>query len=195
MIKLTGNYGGVNVNNKLLKLFTTFFKIGAFTFGGGYAMIPLMQRETVEKNKWVSDDDVLDVIAIAESTPGPIAINAATFIGYKTAGFWGAFFATSGVVLPSFIIILIVSMVLREFQSLKVVTYAFNGIRAGVVALLIKALFNMYKKMPKIRLSYFVAIGAFIAAGIFSINVLIVIILSGISGILVSLIKERRNKN
>lgn len=183
------------MNNKLLKLFTTFFKIGAFTFGGGYAMIPLMQRETVEKNKWVSDDDVLDVIAIAESTPGPIAINAATFIGYKTAGFWGAFFATSGVVLPSFIIILIVSMVLREFQSLKVVTYAFNGIRAGVVALLIKALFNMYKKMPKIRLSYFVAIGAFIAAGIFSINVLIVIILSGISGILVSLIKERRNKN
>ncbi len=192
--KIDDKYGGVTVNNKLLKLFTTFFKIGAFTFGGGYAMIPLMQRETVEKNKWVSDDDILDVIAIAESTPGPIAINAATFIGFKTAGFWGAFCATLGVVLPSFIIIFLISMVLREFQSIKVVAYAFNGIRAGVVALLIKALFNMYKKMPKISLSYFIAIGSFIAAGIFSINVLIVIILCGVSGLLVSLIRERGNK-
>lgn len=178
----------------LLKLFTTFFKIGAFTFGGGYAMIPLMQRETAEKNKWVSDEDILDVIAIAESTPGPIAINAATFIGYKTAGFWGAFCATLGVVLPSFAIILLISFVLREFLSIPVVAYAFNGIRAGVVALLIKALFNMYKKMPKVPLSYFLAIGSFLAAGIFSINVLIVIVLCGLSGLLVSLISERRKK-
>ena len=182
------------MNSKLLKLFTTFFKIGAFTFGGGYAMIPLIQRETAEKNKWVSDEDILDVIAIAESTPGPIAINAATFIGYKTAGVLGAFCATSGVVLPSFVIILLISLVLREFQNIPVVMYAFNGIRAGVLALLIKALFNMYKKMPKIRLSYFIAIGSFIAAGILNINVLIVIIACGLSGLLVFFINERRKK-
>ena len=97
---------------KLFTVFITFFKIGAFTFGGGYAMIPLIQRETVENHKWISDDDILDIIAIAESTPGPIAINSATFVGYKVAGFWGSFAATLGVVLPSFIIILVISYVL-----------------------------------------------------------------------------------
>ena len=80
---------------KLLQLFLTFFKIGGFTFGGGHAMIPLIQRETVENRKWVTDDDILEIIAIAESTPGPVAINAATFVGYRTAGFWGAAAAAS----------------------------------------------------------------------------------------------------
>ena len=93
------------MKTKLFQLFLTFFRIGLFTFGGGYAMIPLMQRETIEKHKWINDDDILEVIAIAESTPGPIAINSATFIGYKVAGVWGAACATLGTVLPSFIII------------------------------------------------------------------------------------------
>ena len=128
---------------RLITLFTTFFKIGAFTFGGGYAMIPLIQRETVEKHKWITEDDILDIIAIAESTPGPIAINSATFVGYKTAGFLGAVMATLGVVLPSFCIILVISYVLREFREIKAVQYAFEGIRAGVLALLIKALVSM----------------------------------------------------
>ena len=99
-------------NKKLslcFELFITFFKIGFFTFGGGYAMIPLIERETAEKKKWVTDNDILDIIAVAESTPGPIAINSATFVGYKTAGFWGSFFSTLGVVLPSFTIIYIIS--------------------------------------------------------------------------------------
>ena len=90
---------------RILTLLGTFLKIGAFTFGGGYAMIPLIQKEVVEKHKWMTDDDILEIVAIAESTPGPIAINAATFVGYRTAGFFGAFCATVGVVLPSFVII------------------------------------------------------------------------------------------
>ena len=97
----------------LIQLFWAFFKIGLFTFGGGYAMIPLIQREVVENKKWVTDDEILGIIAIAESTPGPIAINSATFIGYKTCGFFGSLFATIGVVLPSFIIINIVSYILK----------------------------------------------------------------------------------
>lgn len=86
---------------KVFQLFITFIKIGAFTFGGGYAMVPLIQRETVEKKKWINDDDILEIVAIAESTPGPIAVNSATFVGYKTAGVLGAAAATIGVVLPS----------------------------------------------------------------------------------------------
>ena len=93
----------------LLILLFSFLKIGAFTFGGGYAMIPLIQKEIAEKRKWVTDEDILDIIAIAESTPGPIAINSATFIGYKTCGVLGSFFATLGVVLPSFVIIMIIA--------------------------------------------------------------------------------------
>ena len=95
---------------KCLALFATFFKIGGFTFGGGHAMIPLIQRETVENKKWITDDDILEIIAIAESTPGPIAINSATCVGYRTCGVLGSVAATLGVVLPSFIIILIVAI-------------------------------------------------------------------------------------
>ena len=117
----------------LWQVFASFFRIGAFTFGGGYAMIPLIQNEAVEKRKWVTDDDILEVIAIAESTPGPIAINSATFVGYRAAGILGSVCATLGVVLPSFVIILAISFVLKEFQDLKPVQYAFMGIRAGVL--------------------------------------------------------------
>lgn len=182
------------MRTKLFQLFLTFFRIGLFTFGGGYAMIPLMQRETVERRKWISDDDIFEVIAIAESTPGPIAINSATFIGYKVAGVWGAVCATLGTVLPSFIIILIISFFLREFQDIKAVQYAFNGIRAGVLALVIKAWWTMAKKMPKNSIAYIIAIGAFLAAGILDIHVLLVIVCSGIIGLIASLINEGRTK-
>ena len=182
------------MRTKLFQLFLTFFRIGLFTFGGGYAMIPLMQRETVERRKWISDDDIFEVIAIAESTPGPIAINSATFIGYKVAGVWGAVCATLGTVLPSFIIILIISFFLRQFQDIKAVQYAFNGIRAGVLALVIKAWWTLAKKMPKNSIAYIIAIGAFLAAGILDIHVLLVIVCSGIIGLIASLINEGRTK-
>jgi len=177
----------------LFELFKTFFKIGAFTFGGGYAMIPFIQRETVEKHGWISDDDILEIIAIAESTPGPIAINSATFIGYKIAGVLGSACATLGVVLPSFIIITIIAFLLNEFQDIKAVQYAFFGIRAGVLALVLKALITMYKKCPKNKISYIVIAFAFIAAAIIDLNILIVIICCAIIGLVSSLCIERRN--
>jgi len=176
----------------VLRLFLVFLKIGAFTFGGGYAMIPLIQREVVEKRKWITHKDILDIIAIAESTPGPIAINSATFIGYKLFGFWGAFFATVGVVLPSFLIIIAISFVLGQFQELKPVQYAFNGIRAGVLALICKALFSMYKQCPKKLLSYIIAAAAFLAVAFLKLNILVVIIGCGATGLIFSLMEERR---
>lgn len=179
---------------KVRHLFWTFFKIGAFTFGGGYAMIPLIQREIVENKKWMTDEDILDIIAIAESTPGPIAINSATFVGYKVGGFWGAFFATLGTVLPSFGIILLISYVLKEFQQFKVVQYAFWGIRAGVLALLIRALWTMYKKAPKGPLPYFVMAASFIVTAFFDVNVLWVIIGCALFGLVTSALVGRRGE-
>ena len=132
--------------NRVLKLLFTFLKIGAFTFGGGYAMIPVIQREIVQKNKWITEDDILDIIAIAESTPGPIAINSATFVGYRVAGVLGSAVATFGVVFPAFMFIYIISFFLRQFEDLQVIKYAFMGIRAGVLSLLINALISMGKK-------------------------------------------------
>ena len=149
-------------------------------------------KEIVEKKKWITDDDILEIIAIAESTPGPIAINSATFVGYRVAGFWGAFFATFGVVLPSFVIILLISFVLREFQSIKAVQYAFNGIRAGVLALLIKALVGMYKKAPKNIVSYIVIAASFIITAFFDINVLFVIIGCAVFGLVTSVIIKKK---
>ena len=186
---------GVNVmKKKLWALFATFFKIGAFTFGGGYAMIPLIQKEAVEKHKWVTDDDILEIIAIAESTPGPIAINSATFVGYRTAGVLGAFCATLGVVLPSFCVILAISYVLQQFQDIMAVQYAFNGIRAGVLALLFKALWSMYQKSPKGWASYVVMAAAFVLTAFLKVNVLLVIVACGVFGLVTALMAERRQK-
>ena len=104
---------------RLWLLFVTFFKIGAFTFGGGYAMIPIIEKEMCEKHKWLKGEEILDIFAISESTPGPIAINSATFVGYRVAGVFGSMCATFGVVLPSFIIISLISLVLKEFSQMQ----------------------------------------------------------------------------
>ncbi|MBE6759066.1 MAG: chromate transporter [Ruminococcaceae bacterium] len=177
-----------------LRLFLSFFRIGAFTFGGGYAMIPLIQKEAVEKRAWMTDDDILDIVAIAESTPGPIAINAATFIGSRVAGFWGALCATLGVVLPSFAIILAISFALREFADIKPVKYAFMGIRAGVLALIIKALITMYKKCPKNAVSYIVIGASFVLAAFVKAELLLIISGCAVFGLISFLIAERRNR-
>ncbi len=179
----------------LILLFYSFIKIGAFTFGGGYAMIPLIQKEAVEKRKWITGKEILEIIAIAESTPGPIAVNAATFIGYKTAGFSGAFLATTGVILPSFLIIAAVSFALRQFESLRAVQYAFQGIRAGVLALILKALISMYGQFPQNRISYVIAAIAFLLTAVFEINVLVVIVICAVIGSVYSVMAERREKN
>ncbi|MBR7142166.1 MAG: chromate transporter [Clostridia bacterium] len=179
---------------RALSVFWSFFKIGAFTFGGGYAMIPLIQKETVEKKHWITDDDILEIIAIAESTPGPIAINSATFVGFRVAGVPGAMCATLGVVLPSFAMILAISYVLREFENIAAVQYAFNGIRAGVLALILKALWSMYKQCPKSPVSYVIMATALVLTAFLKMNVLLVIVLCALFGLITSLLAERRQK-
>ena len=179
---------------KLWELFITFFKIGGFTFGGGYAMIPLIQKEVVDNKKWVSDEDILDIVAIAESTPGPIAINSATFIGYRTAGVLGSFFATLGVVLPSFVIISLIAYLLNEFATYNIVKWAFFGIRAGVLSLVTKSLWTMYKKAPKGILALIISIVALALVAFLKVNALIVIGLGAVVGLVSSEIKRRRDK-
>ena len=177
---------------ELFKLFGVFFRIGAFTFGGGYAMIPLLQREVAQKRNWITDDDMLEIIAIAESTPGPIAINAATFIGLRKGGVLGSFMATLGMVLPSFVVILLLSYVIKELEHVKPVQYAFEGIRVGVLALVFKAMLNMYKQCPKNVFSYIVAAIALVLVAFVGVKVLPVIILSACAGLIYSLIKHKR---
>ena len=155
-------------------------------------MIPLIQREVVENKKWLTDEEILEIIAIAESTPGPIAINSATFVGYRTCGVLGSVAATLGVVLPSFVIIYAISFVLRQFQELKAVQYAFQGIRAGVLALLCKALWGMYKKNQKNWASYTVMAGAFILTGLLDVSVLPVIIGCAVFGLVTARLMERK---
>lgn len=175
---------------KRKELFLTFAKIGLFTFGGGYAMIPIMERETVENKKWISGEELLDIIVIAESTPGPIAINAATFIGKKVGGFTGAFFATLGVVLPSFFIILAVSYFFEAFREISVVRYAFWGIRAGVLALILKALYSMFKKCSQDILSYSIILLSAAVVLMFNVNVMIVIAVCAVIGIVSSALRR-----
>lgn len=131
----------------LFDLFLTFAKIGLFTFGGGYAMIGIFENICVETKKWISHDDMMNITVIAESTPGPIAINCATFIGYKQAGITGSVIATFGVVLPSFVIIFLVSLCLDNFMELTFIANAFKGIKVGVGIIIVNAAMNMIKKM------------------------------------------------
>lgn len=178
--------------HQVLSLFLTFMKIGGFTFGGGYAMIPLMEREAAEKRHWIQSSDLLDIVAVAESTPGPIAINAATLIGYRVAGVLGAVAATLGVVFPSFVILFGLSFVLSQFGSLRAVRYAFFGVRAGVLTLMLKALFSMYKKVPKNALGYCLIALSFIAVTVFHFEVIGVLLFCAVAGLCVTLIRRQK---
>ena len=131
---------------KYLKLFFEFFKIGLFTFGGGLSMLPFIEKAVVEKNKWMTDEEMVDMLAISESTPGPIAINCATFVGHKVGKIRGAICSTLGVVLPSFIIICIISLFYEKFIEVQVIKWAFLGIKAGVAALILNAGIKIFKK-------------------------------------------------
>ena len=163
-------------NNRLkliLQLFIDYFKIGLFTFGGGLSMISLIQKTFVEKRKFITDDELLSITAIAESTPGVIAVNTATYIGYKVAGFFGSFFSTIGVVLPSFIIILIISYFYDAFIEIKLIQYLISGLAVGVTYLLFRAGFKVYKTYEKNWLGYIIIALSFVAIlsfKIFNIN-------------------------
>ena len=128
----------------LFQLFTTFFKIGLFSFGGGFAMIPLIQREVIERHKWISDKDFLDMLVLAQSTPGPIAVNTSVFVGYKTRGVAGAIAATLGTVLPSFIVILLISRFFRNFIKYRGFKSVLSGIRPVVVGLILATALTMF---------------------------------------------------
>ena len=144
----------------LFKLFYTFAKIGLFTFGGGYGMIAIVQDECVEKKKWITEDEFATVLTIAESTPGPIAINCATYTGYAQGGILGSIAATFGVVLPSFVIIFLISSFFDNILSFEIVANAFRGIQIGVGIIILRAGYNLFKKMKKNAFSITILIAA-----------------------------------
>jgi chromate transporter len=178
-------------------LFFTFLKIGAFTFGGGYAMVPLIQHEMVEKKKWLSEDEMIDMIAIAESTPGVIAVNSATFVGYKINKFWGSLIATLGVCLPSFVIILIISLFFENFLEIKLVADAFRGIRAGVTVLILNAGMKLFRKAPKTIVSYcLMALALFLTLFVrFRYLSVLLIFFGFLVGLFMQVLKNRRENN
>ena len=166
------------------RLFFVFFRIGAFTFGGGYAMIPLIEREVVDKRGLIRGEELADIVAIAESTPGPIAVNAATFVGYHAGGFFGALGATVGVALPSFVVMLLVSLCLRRFMQSRIVSYAFFGIRAGVLALIVRAVLTMYRSAPHNVFGWCVIVCAFLWTAVFRLSTVPLIALCALAGFL-----------
>ena len=150
--------GGAGPLNKLLEMFITFFKIGAFTFGGGWAMLPIMEREFVDNRQWISKEDYVDILAVAQSFPGVLAVNTSTFIGRRLFGLKGAFAAVLGVSLPSFLIILLIAIFFREFRSNPYVDLAMQGINAAVPALIIVATRSLMRSVRKTRYNYAVII-------------------------------------
>ncbi len=186
---------------KLWILFLSFFKIGCFTFGGGVAMIPIIQAEVVDKRKWLTQGDILDILAISESTPGPIAINTATFVGYRVGGFWGSFFATLGVVLPSFVIIYIISLFYETFMSWEIVANAFKGLKVGVILLLLLAIITIQKAIKWNWLSTILFAISFIVMVVctalditFSFLSISIILLGMIVGIMQEVIKKHKEE-
>lgn len=149
--------------NILSELLLTFMKIGIFTFGGGYAMVSMIESECVEKKKWITHDDMMNVTVIAESTPGPIAINCATFVGYQQAGFSGALAATLGIVSPSFAVIYVISKLLDNFLEITVIASALKGIKIAVGILILDAAITMIRKMKKNMLSRMIVGASFLA--------------------------------
>ena len=180
-----------------LSLFLTMLKIGLFTFGGGYAMIALLENEFVEKKKLLEKDEFLDVAAIAESTPGPIAINAATYIGYKNAGMIGSMMATFGICIPSFVMIYAISLFFDAFLSLTLVAYAFKGIQICVVYLILTAGLKMLKQMKKTAFNVIVISITLICMVVFSLfavkfSTILYILISGVCGVAVYLLGKVR---
>lgn len=169
---------------ELFELFAVFFKMGSFTFGGGYAMLPIIQEEIVNKRNWATDSEILDYYAIGQSTPGIIAVNTATFIGYNRKGIVGGIFATLGIVSPSIIIITIIAAFFKNFQDYTVVQNAFGGIRVVVAALILNTVFKMYRDSVKDWLGIVLFTVSFLLLTFLDITPIIVIVISAIIGII-----------
>lgn len=178
-------------------LFFTFFKIGLFTFGGGYAMIALLEEEFIQRRKWLDKDEFLDMTAIAESTPGPVAINSATYLGYKLAGVAGAAVSTLAVCLPSFLIIYAISLFFEQFTQLTVIANAFKGIQVCVIYLIFSAGVRMLKALDKSPFATGVLAAVMLVmvglslAGV-SVSSILLILLSGAAGVAAWLIGRRK---
>lgn len=168
-----------------LDLFLTFCRIGGLTFGGGYAMLPMLQKEVVETKKWATEEEVMDYYAVGQCTPGVIAVNTATFIGYKHHGIIGALVATSGVVFPSLVIIMILASFLQSFAEIPIVQHAFNGIRVAVCVLVLNAVIKLWKGSVIDRICLMIVL-ATILLGIFTnISPVFIVIATAIVGLLV----------
>lgn len=177
-----------------LRLFWAFFKIGAFTFGGGYAMIPLIQREVVHRKKWLAEEEFIDMLAIAQSVPGPISLNTAVFVGNKVKGIKGSLVASLGIILPSFIVILLIALVFTEFKNNPGVERVFKGIRPAVVALIAAPLWNMGKKAGIGWKTLWIPVGAALViwlGGISPVYVVMAAIAGGLGWYLFYLKKRR----
>ncbi len=183
----------------ILRLMLTFLKIGAFTFGGGYAMIALVEKDVVEKKKWLTEKEMLDLLAIAESTPGVIALNTATYVGQKVAGFFGALAASICVMLPSIVVIVLISGIIQQFGDNRYVRWAFLGIRAAVAALIFNAVLKMFKQVEKNVFSYILMAIALVLAALSVFNVIaldVVFILLGAAAVgLIYGIFRRKKQN
>ena len=184
---------------ELFIIFFTMMKIGAFTFGGGIAMIALLENEFVGKRAWIDKDEFLDIAAIAESTPGPIAINAATYVGYKRFGFLGALFATVGMCLPSFIVIYLISLFFDAFMSYEIVGYAFRGIQIGVIYVIFSAGIKMLKNIKKTVFNVCVICAVSTLMIVFSLfavsfSTVFYILVCGMLGVVLYLARNARNR-
>jgi len=181
--------------NILFTLFLTFAKIGLFTFGGGYAMLALIENECVERKKWITHEEMMNLTVIAESTPGPIAINCATYVGYRQKGVLGAAVATFGMVLPSFVILYLISNFLDDFLEITVIANAFRGIKLAVGILILDAALKLFKKMKKKTHSAVILVCAFVLMMLidffsWNFSTIAMLLISAAVGILVFLIKN-----
>ncbi len=181
-------------NSLLRELYITFFKIGSVSFGGGYAMLPLLEKELSEKKKWVSNDELLDYYAIGQSTPGIIAINVATFTGYKTAGIPGALAATLGMITPSLIIIILIASFLDRFDEYPLVQKALKGVNIAVAVLLISSVWKFAQKTVRNIWGLLLCLGAFAAAGFAGISPIAIVLVAAVCGGASFFLKVLENK-
>lgn len=177
---------------ELMNLFWSFCRIGGLTFGGGYAMLPMLQKEVVETHKWATEQELLDYYAVGQATPGIIAVNTATFIGYKEKGILGAIFATSGVVFPSLAIIMSIAGFIDSFSDSNIVQHAFSGIRVAVGVLILNALVKMVKGSVKDILGIILFVATFIISIVFNISVVYIVVASALIGIISDFINRKR---
>lgn len=177
--------------NELFNLFSTFFRIGGLTFGGGYAMLPMLEKEVVDEKKWATSEELLDYYAIGQATPGIIAVNTATFVGYKVKGILGALLATAGVVFPSLVIIIIIATCLQNFAKYEIVQRAFSGIRVAVAVLIIDAIAKLWKNSVIDKVGILIFLVTFIFGSFFNISPIYIVISSAILGIILKLRSDK----